>query len=108
MGSEPMEVAGNLMDPEHRLPGEVESEASFLLEDAVHWQRVYEELLAFKRTLLRTAEVHKEAAPEPVVHEVSNDQVVLESELARLERRHRFWQSRVLALQPGAPPSGQL
>src|SRR5213595_417796 len=99
MGSEPMEVAGDLMDPEHRLPGEVESEASPLLEDAVHWQRVYEELLAFKRTLLRTAEVHKEAAPAPVVHEVGSDQVILRSELNRLERRHRFWQDRISELQ---------
>jgi hypothetical protein len=99
--SEPLDVAGDLTDPDHRLPGEVESEASPLLEDAVHWQRVYEELLAFKRTLLRTAEVHKEAAPDPVVHEVRSDQVLLESELARLERRHQFWQGRVLELQPG-------
>jgi hypothetical protein len=97
---DPLEVAGDLVDPDHRLPGEVESEASPLLEDAIHWQRVYGELLAFKRTLLRTAEVHKEAAPEPVVHEVSNDQVVLESELGRLERRHQFWQGRVQELQP--------
>ncbi len=101
MGSrDPVEVAGDLVDPGHRLPGEQESEASLLLEDAIHWQRVYEELLAFKRTLLRTAEVHKEAAPEPVVREVSNDQVVLESELSRLERRHQFWQERVQQLQP--------
>ena len=85
MGADdPLDVAEELVDPERRLPGEQESESSPLLEDAVHWQRVYEELLAFKRTLLRTAEVHKEAAPAPVVHEVGSDQVILRSELNRL------------------------
>ncbi len=99
MGADPVDVAGELVDPEHRLPGEVESEGSPLLEDAIHWKRVYEELLAFKRTLLRTAEVHKEAASEEVAHEVSSDQVVLESELRRLESRHEFWRERVRSLQ---------
>jgi hypothetical protein len=96
---DPLDVAENLVNPEHRLPGERESESSPLLEDAVHWQRVYEELLAFKRTLLRTAEVHKVDAPHPVVDEVSNDQVLLQSELQRLERRHQFWQDRLRELQ---------
>src|SRR5262245_36856638 len=99
MGTDPLEVAAELVDPDHRLPGEEESELSLLVEDAVHWQRVYEELLTFKRTLLRTVEVHKEDAPEPVVHEVANDQLVLHSEMRRLERRHQFWQERVRELQ---------
>src|SRR5437867_13218155 len=59
---DPLDVAGELIDPEHRLPGELDSETSPLLEDAQHWLQVYAELLAFKRTLLRTAEVHKERA----------------------------------------------
>lgn len=96
---DPLEVAGDLVDPEHRLPGERDSETSPLLEDALHWQQVYGELLTFKRTLLRTAEVHKDGASAPVVEEVSNDQILLRSELARLERRHRFWQDRVHVLQ---------
>lgn len=96
---DPLDVAGELFDPEHRLPGEQDSEASPLLEDAQHWLQVYGELLAFKRTLLRTAEVHKERAPEPVAQEVGQDEVLLRSELDRLERRHRFWQDRVHVLQ---------
>src|SRR5262245_37502739 len=96
---DPLEVAGSLVDPDHRLPGEEESEESPLVEDAVHWQQVYEELLAFKRTLVRTADVHMEDAPEPVVSEVASDQVVLLSELRRLERRHQFWRDRVRELQ---------
>ena len=93
------EVAGGLVDPDRRLPGEEESELSSLIEDAVHWQRVYEELLTFKRTLLRTVGVHREDAPEPVLHEVAGDQVVIHSEMHRLERRHRFWRDRVRELQ---------
>jgi hypothetical protein len=89
------------MDPDHRLPGEEESEDSPLLEDAQHWLQVYAELLTFKRTLMRTAEIHKEGAPAPVVDEVSNDQVLLQSELERLQRRHRYWQDRVRRMQAG-------
>jgi hypothetical protein len=96
---DPLEVAGDLMDPDHRLPGEEESEDSPLLEDAQHWLQVYAELLTFKRTLMRTAEIHKEGAPAPVVDEVSNDQVLLQSELERLQRRHRYWQDRVRQIQ---------
>ena len=97
-----VDMVGDLTDPEHRLPGEQDSEASPLLEDAQHWLHVYGELVAFKRTLLRTAEVHKEGAPEAVVQEVSTDEALLRSELERLERRHRFWQDRALQLQKGA------
>jgi hypothetical protein len=93
------EIAGQLVDPEHRLPGEVDSERSPLLEDAQHWLQVYAELLSFKRTLLRTAEVHKEGAPDAVVTEVSADQTLLRAELGRLEQRHRFWQRRAQELQ---------
>jgi hypothetical protein len=98
---DPLDVAGELMDPDHRLPGEQESEASPLLEDAQHWQQVYAELITFKRTLMRTAEIHKEGAPGPVVDEVSNDQLILRSELERLQRRHRYWEDRVRHLQAG-------
>jgi hypothetical protein len=100
MGADdPHQVAGELIDVEHRLPGEEDSEGSPLLEDAVHWQRVYQELLAFKRTLIKTAEVHAEDAPAPVAHEVDRDQAVLQGELDRLERRHEFWKDRVRELQ---------
>jgi len=93
------EIAGQLVDPEHRLPGEVDSERSPLLEDAQHWLQVYAELLTFKRTLLRTAEVHKEGAPDAVVTEVASDQTLLRAELDRLQRRHRFWERRAQELQ---------
>jgi hypothetical protein len=77
----------------------VDSESSPLLEDAEHWLQVYRELLTFKRTLLRTAEVHKEGAPDAVVLEVSGDQALLRAELERLEQRHHFWERRAQKLQ---------
>jgi hypothetical protein len=93
------EIADELVDPEHRLPGEVDSERSPLLEDAQHWLQVYRELLTFKRTLLRTADVHKERAPDEVAREVSGDQALLRAELERLEQRHTFWERRAQELQ---------
>jgi hypothetical protein len=93
------EIAGQLVDPEHRLPGEVDSERSPMLEDAQHWLHVYAELLTFKRTLLRTAEVHKEGTADAVVTEISGDQTLLRAELDRLELRHRFWERRAEQLQ---------
>jgi hypothetical protein len=100
MGSaDPRDLAEEMVDPGHRLPGERESESSPLLDDATHWLQVYQELLAFKRTLLRTAEIHKDGAPDAVAHEVSNDEELLRSELTRLEGRHRFWEEQVRTLQ---------
>ena len=96
---DPREVMGDLVDPGHRLPGERESESSPLLEDAQHWLQVYVELLSFKRTLVRTAEIHEEDAAEPVIGEIRNDQRMLLSELQRLEHRHGFWERRVRELQ---------
>jgi hypothetical protein len=95
------EIAEQLVNPAHRLPGEVDSERSPLLEDAQHWLQVYRELLTFKRTLLRTAEVHKEGAADAVATEVSGDQALLRAELERLEQRHDFWERRAQELQPG-------
>lgn len=93
------EIAGQLVDPQHRLPGEVDSERSPLLEDAQHWLQVYAELLTFKRTLLRTADVHEESAPDAVVTEVRGDRPPLHAELDRLEQRHSFWERRAQELQ---------
>jgi hypothetical protein len=93
------EIANELMDPGHRLPGEVDSEGSPLLEDAQHWLQVYRELLTFKRTLMRTAEIHKDGAPDAVAKEVGDDQALLRVELDRLEQRHTFWEQRARELQ---------
>lgn len=67
------------MGEEIRLPGEEESEQSPLLEDAQHWEQVYAELITFKRNLLGAT---------------VDDRAVLETDLKRLEGRHRYWQER--------------
>ncbi|HKF78347.1 MAG TPA: hypothetical protein VKF59_19555 [Candidatus Dormibacteraeota bacterium] len=88
---DPIEVAEGTADGEQKLPGEEESEGSPLLEDALHWQRVYEELLTLERTLLRTEEADGTGAGRHP----------LESELRRLERRRGFWEQRVRELRSG-------
>jgi hypothetical protein len=86
---DPIEVAEGAADGEQRLPGEEESQDSPLLEDALHWRRVYEELLTLERTLLRTEETHGTGAGRHPP----------ESELRRLERRRGFWDQRVRELR---------
>jgi hypothetical protein len=95
------ETASQLVDPEHRLPGEVDSEGSPLLEDAQHWLQVYAELLMFKRTLLRTGDVQEEGAADAVVVEVVEvvGDRTLRGELGRLEQRHQFWERRAQELE---------
>ena len=74
---------GGIESDDARLPGEVDSETSPLLEDAQHWLSVYQELLTFKRSLVQS------------------------SELERMENRHRFWQERVRQLQELTPGSAR-
>ncbi len=97
---DPREVAGGLVDTEHRLPGERESESSPLLEDAEHWLQVYAELANLQRTLLGTAKIEQDA-PEPVVEKVSSDRLLFRPDLERLSQRHSFWLERVSQLQRG-------
>lgn len=96
---DPTELVQELVDSDHRLPGEKEAEGSELVEDAEHWWRVYLELLSFKRTLLSTAEVHKDDASEAVVEEVTRDERLLSAELDRLNRRFKFWEDRLRSLR---------
>src|SRR5437879_6388200 len=86
-------VAGEAVDPDRLLEGENSSTTD--LEDALHWLRVYEDLLAFKGRLLQSA---GEVAPE--MDEIAREEVgktdlaILAAEAARLERRLRFWRER--------------
>lgn len=99
MTDEPLEAALEAIDPEHRLPGEVEAEQSLLSDDALHWRRVYQELVDFKRDLLTTVEEREQEADPPITHEIDNDLEVLRAELDRLERRKHFWQDRARQLR---------
>ena len=87
-------VASEAVDPERLLEGENPSTTH--LEDAVHWLRVYQDLLAFKSRLLQSA---GELTPE--MEEIAREEVgrtdltILAAEAARLERRLSFWRERV-------------
>jgi hypothetical protein len=99
---DPLDVARDPADPEQRLPGERESEASPLIEDAQHWLHVYAELLTFKQTLVETAAVEgaveSGGAGRRAVSTASGEGPGLRSELERLGRRHAFWRERVARL----------
>lgn len=69
---------------------------STLPEDAAHWSSVYQELIRFKRGLVRGVEEKIEADPDPSVREeLMHDLGVLRSELERLLLHHAFWSERV-------------
>jgi hypothetical protein len=72
------------------------------LDDAQHWRRVYQELLDFKLDLLkstyqRLADMALDDARTEVRH---TDQLVLEAESKRFERRLSFWKKRCQDLSP--------
>jgi hypothetical protein len=72
------------------------------LDDAVHWRRVYQELLDFKRELLKStyqgmAGMDLDDARSEVRR---TDQLVLEAESQRFERRLSFWKKRCQELRP--------
>lgn len=73
------------------------------LEDAEHWRRVYQELLDFKRDLLRsTYQRLEEMDLDDARTELRNtDQLVLEAESERFQRRLLFWKKRCEEISPG-------
>jgi hypothetical protein len=86
-------AATKAVDPDRLLEGENPSTTD--IEDAVHWIRVYEDLLLFKRRLLEGAgEVAPEMDEEAREEVGKTDLTILAAEAARLERRLRFWRDR--------------
>jgi len=73
------------------------------LDDAEHWRRVYQELLDFKRELLKaTYQRMSDMALDDARSEVRHtDQLVLEAESQRFERRLSFWTKRCKELSSG-------
>ncbi len=100
-GSDPEEAADAALDavePDRLLPGE--DERSVHPDDALHWRKVYAELLEFKRSLLTVTEVRlvtMEGAARTEVEET--DLKVLLAEAERLERRLRYWEARSAAIR---------
>jgi hypothetical protein len=94
-------AALDAVEPERLLEGEDEDTA--YVDDAVHWTKVYTELLDFKRSLLTLAEQRVPSMDDDAGLEVKEtDLKVLEAEAFRFERRLEFWQGRVRELEAGA------
>jgi hypothetical protein len=94
---EAADAALDAVQPERLLPGE--DETSVHMDDAVHWAKVYSELLDFKRSLLTVADAHLEAMARDARAEVEEtDLKVLLAEAGRLERRLTFWRTRLAGL----------
>jgi hypothetical protein len=91
--AEAADAALDAVEPERLLPGE--DEATIHLDDAVHWTKVYAELLEFKRSLLTVADEHVAAMESAARAEVEGtDLKILLAEAERLERRFDFWTER--------------
>lgn len=90
---EAQNAALDAVEPERLLDGE--DEQTTYADDAIHWTKVYRELLDFKRGLLNLAERGVTSMGNDAGSEVKDtDLKVLKAEAARFERRLAFWQLR--------------
>jgi len=90
---EAQNAALDAVEPERLLDGE--DEQTTYADDAVHWTKVYRELLDFKHSLLNVAEQTVVSMGDDAGGEVRDtDLKVLKAEAARFERRLAFWQLR--------------
>lgn len=90
---EAQNAALDAVEPERLLDGE--DEQTTYADDAVHWTKVYRELLEFKNSLLNVAEESVASMGDDAGSEVRDtDLKVLKAEAARFERRLSFWQLR--------------
>jgi hypothetical protein len=95
---EAREAALDSVEPVRLLEGEDES--TTYLDDALHWTKVYGELLEFKHSLLTVAERRMPKMDEDAETEVKEtDLKVLKAEAARFERRLVFWLERARLLE---------
>lgn len=84
--------------PDRLLAGEEEDTRH--LDDAIHWIKVYTELLEFKRSVLATTEESVETMDPDASREVTEtDLKALLAEALRFERRLTFWRARAVELQ---------
>lgn len=90
---EAQNAALDAVEPERLLDGE--DEQTTYADDAIHWTKVYRELLDFKHSLLNVAEKSVASMEDDAGSEVKDtDLKVLKAEAARFERRLAFWQVR--------------
>jgi hypothetical protein len=72
-------------------------------EAARRWVAIYSELQVFKRDVASRMRAKHEELPGPARVEVMRDLQLVESQMARLQRRLSFWRARQLRLG-GIPP----
>ncbi|GAC1344521.1 MAG: hypothetical protein NVSMB29_18200 [Candidatus Dormibacteria bacterium] len=95
------EAALEAVDPDRLLHGEDPS--SRHRDDAEHWVTVYEELLRYKRMLVRDTESRMAEMTEAARVEITDtDYVIMRNERARFERRLAFWTNRLEQLDGAA------
>lgn len=91
--AEAVDAALDAVQPERLLEGE--DEHTSYVDDAIHWTKVYTELLDFKRNLLMMAEQRVKSMDTDASSEVKEtDLKVLRAEAERFERRLSFWRGR--------------
>jgi len=80
-------------DPDRLLDGE--DPETLQVHDADHWIRVYQDLLAFKRQLLATAnEIVPDMADAARDEVGKTDIVAMDAEAGKFQRRLEYWQLR--------------
>lgn len=77
------------------LPGESSSMNSGDSDDAMHWVKVYAELVTFKDKLLDEVQRQKWKVGDEGQAEIKADEDLLRPEAARLRRRLDFWRSQL-------------
>ncbi len=96
--TEKEQAALDQVQPDRLLAGEDEDTRH--IDDAVHWVKVYTELLEFKRSVLATTEKHVVTMDPDASAEVQQtDLIALNAEALRFERRLVFWRTRIAQLQ---------
>ncbi len=92
------DAAQEAVEPDRLLPGE--DERTLHMDDALHWMKVYSELLDFKRRLLVVTDERLVSMGDAARAEVEEtDLKVLRAEADRLERRFDFWTGRAAAMR---------
>ena len=97
-GETPYEHAAKLAVDAHPLPGE-DLETRYV-EDAEHWEHVYEELLEFKHALISEMDARLPRLSADATAEVErSDHLVLRAEAKRFEHRLGLWRRKLQQLR---------
>ncbi len=93
-----VEAALESVEPDRLLPGEAADTP--YLDDALHWVKVYSELVSFKVDILSVTEERMRGMdPDSGAEVAATDFKVLRAEEQRLKRRLAFWRARAAALE---------